>query len=227
MNKSVTSEFITRVYAQLLSEPFRVLFLSDASRELKRLGPQKRRKLLRVSAAALDKPELCSNDDIRVCAAKILLCLFPETAQRIRGLLERRSGRAAFEVHFTLFCLAGDEEYLSRNRKFSLFISGLAREYLQNIDRETARAAWEAGQTLGRYFPAEIALPMLLEAARDSRFAAGRAAAAQAIPDAARRRGGSSRRLATTELRRIAECDRSGSVRAAARLALRWLTRKK
>lgn len=227
MRKAKTRETVARVYAELLSAHFRVLSLSEARAELDRLRPRERQRLLQASAAALDRPALCLNDDVRVCAAKVLLCLFPGTERRVRALLECRSDRSAFEVHFSLFCLSGDQEYLSRNREFACFISDLASEYLRSIDRETALAAWEAGQMLGRYVPAEIAFAKLLEAARDSRFAAGRAAAAQALADVAKRRGGSSSKLATRELRRIAGYDRAGSVRAAARVALRMLSRRR
>ena len=83
-----------------------------------------------------------------------------------------------------------------------------------------ALSAWMAGHALGGHFEAKHTAPILLEAARTARFAAGRGAAVKGLGEHLDEAPPDLHEAIVRELRSRARTDRSESVKAAARNAL-------
>lgn len=113
-------------------------------------------------------------------ASLTLLSLFPESGPVVEHLLEASDCLSSYETQFTLMV------FMDADGKSSEFIDwavAILGKYLLNVRRGTARAALQAGDTLGQHFPLSKTFPALIRAMRSARFIAGRWAAVAALSD--------------------------------------------
>jgi hypothetical protein len=100
----------------------------------------------------------------------------------IEELISDRRGKRAYEVHFTLFLFIDDfAESVSNSVRTRRQMLGCMRDYLQEIRRDNASAAWKASESLGWHWPVEESLPVLIELGKHARYAAGREAAVKGL----------------------------------------------
>jgi len=122
-----------------------------------------------------------------VATAKIAVALIPDSMPLIRSWLKRRGGDDVYEVHFSLFCFLDQVNHENANEHVRGEVLGLLKEYLFNTKSDTAYATWMAGHMLGDHWDIREALPILIDAVVNARYAAGRRGAAQGLQDLAER----------------------------------------
>jgi hypothetical protein len=160
---------------------------------------------------ALGEKAIQVDVDKRIGVIALLVDLLPRSESIIRKWLERFDNARAYEVQFSIFvCLL---PYMGS----FLRMGGprLVERYLLDVPRDTARAAWMAGDLLGSDCPLRSGLSRLRRAAQSARFSAGRLGALHGLAHALIRleKRGSPTRAILRELRYISKSDRSTSVR--------------
>jgi hypothetical protein len=158
----------------------------------------------------------------RLVAVKFVVAALPLSRNVVARALERRAGPGDYETHFCLFCFLDAVQDVPGASEVAAEVPDLVGAYLAEVPRETARAAWMAGDLLGSHWGGEHAVRVLLRVAREGRYVAGRRGALHGLAHAAsavsgRRRG---RILATVADR--AKRDVSKRVRRYARYVL-WM----
>jgi hypothetical protein len=197
--------------------PSRAQFAST----LARLTPRARQRLCRSLAARLRMTQAASDTAARIAAVRCLVGLLPTSAATIRRLLRSTTPRHMYEVHFTLFCYL--DEAADVDRDFGAEVPPLAATYLSSIDRETACAAWMAGDLLGDHFPPSLSEPLLRRLVFSARYTAGRLGALHGVEQLLCRVTRRRRASLIRDLGAVARRDRSGRVRTLARALLRQL----
>jgi hypothetical protein len=153
----------------------------------------------------------------RVLFARLAVAFAPESDKIIRRALRNFNGRLAYEIHFSLFCFL---DQLSKARDFAAQVPEVVGKYFQTVPRQTALAAWMAGDLLGDHMSGRQPLSTLSDVAVKAKYAAGRLGAIhglQHIADDAKRRGA---KRAISMLSYLAQTDKNSRVRTSARLAL-------
>jgi hypothetical protein len=89
----------------------------------------------------------------------------------------------------------------------------LVEEYLCHVQRDTARAAWMAGDLLGEHWPLDQSLPSLRATAMKARYRAGREAALHGLSHALGRAAKRDQWSILETLKHVAAFDRSRKVR--------------
>jgi hypothetical protein len=150
-------------------------------------------------------------DEECAALAKLLVAMLPET---LRVVLTLVSQRRPPEVLFSLFCFLDQSQLLNLSPSVIAEIPRAVGAYLLEADTEAAQAPWMAGDLLGDHWSVEAALPILLKAAEEGRYAAGRAGAIHGLSHALERVGKPKQWEIVGTLKRIASNDRSQRVRA-------------
>ena len=205
----------------------RVPSVADVVQLLSLQSQRKHAALLATVSRAFARPSLMENDDHRIASVKVGLALLPSTAPHVERALRRFRSKMDYELHFTLFCFLDEVPGLSRGCEFSARIPGLVAEYLLHVPKETACAAWMAGDLLGDHWHLATGDGLLRRAAREARYRSGRAGAVHGLHMAASRGQGRRRDEIILLLREVAQRDSSSSVQASARVALGLLKTRK
>ena len=191
---------------------------------IRRLRKKEREHVLSICKKVVnnDKIGLRRNDAIRVAAIKVIVAAAPHSAKIIQRIIRNKSDRNAYELHFTLFCFLDQLRNIPNARQLSHLMLSHVRGYLQDVKYDTARAAWMGGDLLGEHWPLEESLPVLIQVAREAKYAVGREAAVEGLEKAFKRVDASSahRRQILSLLRDVSVDDRSDKVRRAARYVL-------
>jgi len=234
MNKNVakrrfrTSPGLAQMEAMLRLDLDRAYFEKIAP-EVQRLKHSDRRRLLSLCERAFSELDLRKDKHTRVAAAKVMIALVPDSADAIRRWINTKTGKDIYEVHFSLFCFLDQVPDLPCAGEFATEIPSLIEKYLLEAKTESALAAWMAGDLLGDHWNMEEALPILVKAAKEARFVAGRDSAVHGLEHILQNlpKSDPRRKSVISLLREIAESDRSENVKAAAMLVLRFMTGKK
>jgi hypothetical protein len=156
----------------------------------------------------------------RIAIAKLLLALLPITLETLLNLLRERRPP---ELLFSLFCTVDQTLDLQLDDDILNQIAAAVGAYLLEVESETARAPWMAGDLLGDHWPMDVALPILLGAAENARYKAGRAGAVHGLSHALERADKRRQWEIAAMLERVASRDRSQHVRAYAEDVLNGL----
>ncbi len=186
---------------------------------LKRLPRRSRSRLTAKAARFLSNPKLVANEAARVGAARLLVAALPHTLGTVEALLGDFSRPMAYEVHFSLFCFL-DRDSLPRAPWVEAKVLPMLERYLRQVPRQTAYAAWMAGDALGDHWQTNEALDVLLRSVVGARYAAGRKAAIHGLEHALHWVPPSSATKVWSTLRGIALSDHSQQVRDDAKSAL-------
>jgi hypothetical protein len=188
-------------------------------RALRRSSPAQRSRAFELGEGLLRDRTARGDERRRIVAAKMLVALLPDSMPSIRALLRAFDDADAYEVHFSVLCFLTEAEEFLRDREIADVLE-VFREYLMSASSNRALSAWMAGHALGGHFEAKHTAPILLEAARTARFAAGRGAAVKGLGEHLDEAPPDLHEAIVRELRSRARTDRSESVKAAARNAL-------
>ncbi|MHC4572719.1 MAG: hypothetical protein ACYS76_01070 [Planctomycetota bacterium] len=157
---------------------------AEVHRRIRKLSQKKVSRALLICRRILNEEDIGRrrNQDIRICAIRVIVAAAPRSLPMIEELIRDREGRRAYEIHFTLFLFLDDfAESLSNNARVRRQILGFIRDYLQEIRRDNAVAAWKAGETLGWHWLLKESLPVLTGLVKHARYAAGREAAVEGL----------------------------------------------
>lgn len=173
------------------------------------LGAEGRARLAEAIGAALAEVDPLDLQTRRE-ASGTLIRLFPESRRVLEHLLEMPGGRSSYETQFTLMVYmegdGGSGEYI----EWAVAVLG---KYLHNVRRVTARAALQAGDTLGQHFPLHKTFPVLIRAMRSARFIAGRWAAVAALSDLVGRLSDKELRVVRSVAQQLMSVERSSEQR--------------
>ena len=188
---------------------------AEFRRAVQGLGETKKELVLRLAMLGLSERALVRDRAVRRGCVRVLAALLPTTLALVDQLLNRRSHRYDYEVHFTLFC------YLDEAREMpeaAPRVLALTEQYLRDIDRETASAAWMAGDLLGDDWEIDSALPVLLDLAARAKYVAGRRGALHGLREILKKPELSrdSRKRISVLLKRLSAKDRSFTIRTIA-----------
>lgn len=182
---------------------------------LNRMPTRERRRLLEGMKRLLREPRYCKNEALRVGAVRILVAYIEETIADVEKFLKDFSTRWSYELHFTLFCYLDLEDLPNSEALRSRVLRAVAN-YLTNARKDTARAAWMAGDLLGDHWQTEEAFEILCRIGTEGKHAAARDAAMHGLEEAMSWLPEKRRQEVVTLARRAAESDRSKWVRIAA-----------
>jgi phytoene dehydrogenase-like protein len=189
-----------------------------------RFGASKRRarnRMVTLLDQTFRNPRALAEESDRVLFTRLAVAFAPESANTIKRALRNFQGKLAYELHFSLFCFLDQSLELNRARSFATQVPEVVARYLQTVPRQTALAAWMAGDLLGDHMPGRKPLSMLCAVAVTAKYAAGRLGAIhglQHIVDG-KKRTGSKRAILT--LSYMARTDKNPKVRKSARLTLK------
>ncbi len=163
--------------------PFRRPSVREVSRMLARMPRRRRERLIRDAKLVLASPKLSRDENLRIASAQLLLATSKSSLSYIERLLNDFSSRAAHEVHFTLFCFM-DLTELPRGKPLRRTLHRLAKNYLMHIKDPKASSHWMVGHLLGDHWKTKQALQILLHAALNAPYEAGRDGARYGLEDA-------------------------------------------
>ncbi len=169
------------------------------------VGAQERARFAETIGAALGKVDPLDWQTRRE-ASRTLMSLFPESRPVLEHLLETSGGRSSYETQFTLMVYMGGD---GESGEFIDWAVAILGKYLHNVRSGTARAALQAGDTLGQHFPLPKAFPVLIRAMRSARFIAGRWAAVAALSDLVGRLSDRELRVVRSVAQRLTLVERS------------------
>ena len=196
--------------------PFEVL-----SRAVQRLDDKERESLVLESRRYLENPDVRRSEILRVGTVKTLVALLPMSADVIRSWVCTMEGDYVNEVHFTLFCFLDQVPALADAEEFAAEVPSMIEEYLLRIKTESAHAAWMAGDLMGDHWKTSESLPVLVRAAKEARYVAGRKGALHGIARALENAQDSERDRVARLIQTIANEDRSREVKEQAKFVLR------
>lgn len=182
------------------------------------LPSSRRGKLIRLCDRVLQTETFRNKDSLRVCAAKVLVALLPESQATIHRWLQRTEGGRIREVHFSLFCFLDWTARLPRAQAIARRVPDWTERYLSEAKSGSSYAAWMAGEMLGEHWDPQEAVPVLVRIAQGGPFAAGRRGALHGLAHALGRSSKPLARHIMTCLEHVKEDDRSRSVREYAAL---------
>ena len=207
------------IYGVIDGDP-RIPTVREISELLKEQPRDQVEVLLSFLSRAFVAPSWLKKDDDRIASVKLTLALLPQTEQTVESSLRRFRAKADYELHFTLFCFLDEVPGVQGGSSFSTRIPVLVEEYLMQVPKSTALAAWMAGDLLGDHWDLRQGCNVLRRVVREARYVAGRGAAAHGLGKAAARSKGHHRRDIISLLRDVGKRDLSSSVRASATVAL-------
>jgi hypothetical protein len=152
----------------------------------------------------------------RLTIIQVLVELFPEAEPEVRRVFSNRSVAGIAEVHFTL-CL-----FLLNSQRSVQQKATLLHDFLMRSRNDAGSASFNAGCVLGWDFPPKLAVPLLLDVLRHSRYVEARASAIHGFEHLLKRipqDGAASRRVRATLLS-VSKHDPQRRVRARAKSCL-------
>lgn len=177
----------------------------------KRTACARRVAILLRSRAVVANWHGCNN------AACVLARLLPDSEPQVGAILSRYRDALWYELQFQILCeLAPDVDTPAPAQKSA---ARLAADYLHNVPRDTAYAAWMAGHCLGGHIDASVSLPLLLREAGEARFVAGRWAAVAGLTEVLGKASQEQRQLIIATTRKLLRTERSRQQRD----SLSWL----
>jgi hypothetical protein len=183
-----------------------------------RLSERRKRELV---ARVRDRVRFTrDNPAVSPVVAKLMVALLPLSAEDIRRQLNTFRTAGDYQLHFSLFCFLEHAPDLPGGEGFAGQVPSLVSNYLMKVPRDTAQAAWMAGDLLGEHWRSQVALPVLLRCARDARFAPGRAGAVHGLAHARSRLPAEDADQVLTTLTNVSRTDRSQHVRRYAKSIL-------
>ncbi|MGA8075624.1 MAG: hypothetical protein WB995_19270 [Candidatus Acidiferrales bacterium] len=193
--------------------------LASASikRRLRRLPPRERARIRQLADLILRDPALRKGKKLRGGAARVIVALLPETFSSVKQLLSDSKSRLWHEVHFIIFA-ALDRKELGKNDQTRVL--KLIYAYLKEAKSDAGYAAWEAGLLLGDEWRSEQTVQMLEELLFSAKYPSGRKSALHGIKHALTQASPAQRTHLFSLIERVANEDRSATVRLAARLDL-------
>lgn len=141
-------------------------------------------QLLKNCEALLKEKTIINIEAKRIAIIKVLVSLFPSSFEIIRKLLYAKNSKDEYEIHFTLFCFLN---YLKESNSNFVFKEELLLEinnYLKTIPKKTSAAAWMLGDMLGDHWDLAESIPILIEAAKNAKYSAGRLGALHGLEHA-------------------------------------------
>jgi hypothetical protein len=193
---------------------------------VQQLDEGNRSHLLELCEAAFGDARLRAHEPTRRAAATAVVALVPASAETIRRWVDARSGKGIYEVHFSIFCFLDWVPRLAYGAEFASEVLSLVEAYLLEVRSEAAQAAWMAGDLLGDHWEEKQALPVLIRAAREARYVAGRKGAVHGLYHIALApESDSACKSSMSVLRHASRNDRSVGVRSMAAFYLRDLKR--
>lgn len=193
------------------------LSVGDLRRRLADLSARERRGMAHTCAQALKGSRVTRDEARRVLLAKLLVSLLPHALPQLAQLLQVKPRVPLAEVQFSLFCFldgGGPGTRATRN------VLRLVEHYLMGISRDTAQAAWMAGDLLGDHWDLKESLPALTAVALKARHPAGRMAAIHGLSHALDRGKKREQWAIVDVLKRVASKDPSRTVRSYAESVL-------
>jgi len=164
---------------KMLGAPLHEISTEEIRKRYYQLGEGLRKQALTLGKKILKSKEagLGKHIKIRMDAIDFLLAVLPESAEVIESILKKADNKYAYEVHFTFFVGIDDAYDLPWCVRYRKKMLEFIRDYLYEVRRNTAMAAWKAGETLGFHLKGKESREILLEATLEARYAAGREAA--------------------------------------------------
>ncbi len=232
-NKQIASEVLRRysssIYKilKLKRDPFWRSLLSRDSRirrKLKRLSPSERKTLFSICSRILRHELIGRKNNLLICITvlEIIVSDMTRSTPIVRKLLENKSRRADYKIHCILFMVLDDFIELKISTQVRREILSCLSDYLYDIQRNNATAAWKAGESLGFHWPLKESFPVLADLAKHARYAAGRDAAITGFCEALIRKGTKTgyKKKILSLLPEIQQSDRSQEVRCATEFVL-------
>lgn len=174
---------------------------SGAWDKAKRTAYARRVAILLRSRAVLASWHACND------AACVLASLLPDSEPQVRAILSRYRDALWYELQFQILCaIEPDEDTPAPAQKPA---ARLAADYLHNVPRDTAYAAWMAGHCLGGHLDASVSLPLLLREAGEARFVVGRRAAVHGLSELLGKASQEQRQLIIAKTRKLLRTERS------------------
>jgi len=151
--------------------------------------------------------------------AMLLLACLPESRLLLKKLMLDQRSVVAAEMRFSI-CVWVDRifdtgsSFEKRSRHFLDEFPGIVRTYLCNVQHERASSTWMAGHLMGSHWDdLDMAFQVLSFAAINGKYAVGRKHSVWGLQELWQRAEPSLRRDIETLLKRIADTDRSRSIR--------------
>ena len=195
----------------------RTVSVADLRRRLVGMSANERRAMARACMQAIKMSRVTRDEGTRVFLAKLLVSLLPHALPQLAQLLQVKARRPLAEVQFSLFCFldgGGPDTRTSRN------VLRLVEHYLTSVSRDTAQAAWMAGDLLGDHWDLKESLPVLTAVVLEARHSAGRMAAIHGLSHALDQGKKREQWRVVDVLRRVASKDPSRKVRGYAQSVL-------
>jgi len=180
-------------------------------------GVAARKRLVADCTKLARSSRLLGDEATRVGLAMLLVALLPESASTIERQLRHRSGTSAYGLQYTLFCFLEHVAGLSTEARAALDVAALAGDYLGDVPVESAHAVWMAGELLAEHPDLARAAEVLLGAAREARYVAGRLGALHGLGHLFDRVDAAERDRIARVVGIVARHDRSVRVRTHAR----------
>jgi hypothetical protein len=179
-------------------------------------------RMLSLVDQALRSPRILAKESDRVLLARVAVAFAPESAEIIRRSLRKFRGALAYEIHFSLFCFLDQLRGVKRAKGVAAELPAMIRTYLLTVPRETASAAWMAGDLLGDHLPGRSSLLALCAVALKAKHAAGRLGAIHGLQHIVSGAKRATPKHAIAALSHLAHADKNRRVRKSARQALRF-----
>lgn len=199
------------------------LSVPELRRYLERVGAVRRSAMVAQAKQVLKDRSLVAREDVRIAAVKTLVADLGRNLEFVRSLLKVCASHDSYEVQFTLFCWL-DREDLPPDQRLKNQVLSVVVEYLLGVERETAHAAWMAGDLLGDHWRTQAAHNALQRIALQASHPAGRKGAIHGLEESCRWVSPSRRVGVVRLLTRISHSDPRSSVRDYANSVLSRLT---
>ena len=171
--KNNTKRTIPEIVELLGIDPYET-FIYDITKTIQDLNKANRERLFALSKSSVNDKKIIKDHSSRLALVHILVNLMPESVEIIKELINRKSDKFDYEMHFSLFCFLDDVPDLPGGLKFAREIPSIIEKYLMEIKTETAYAAFMAGDLLGEHWYVDEARPILMKIAKKARYSAGR-----------------------------------------------------
>ena len=188
--------------------------------KVKKLSGQSKLGLLGICERAFKELRFRADEPTRVAASKVCVALLPDSLAAIRKWLNRKSGRHIYEVHFSLFVVFDKVQHEEVLIPFKRQILELVENYLMHSDRESAQAAWMAGELLGDDWQLSESLPILTNLVQNGLFVSGRKAALHGLSEVLHKSEKTVEESIIALVQQVAKNDGSKKVRDCAKLLL-------
>lgn len=171
--KTKVASIITQMQTLYSLNPY-LYPVESIVKQLGHLDTKQKQHLLSLCEKSLSRVDFRKLESVRVAIAKILVVLVPDSLDTIKQWINMKRGKYVYEVHFSLFCFLGHIPELPNGKGVAGQILPLVEYYLLQVASETAYAAWMAGDLLGDHWTLKEAIPLLVKAAKEAKFVAGR-----------------------------------------------------